>query len=108
MSETEHTPGPWGIERTATTLWVGPMRRDGSKCADVVCHFDVDSLTPEATKRNTANARLIAAAPDLLAALVDVVSIHEQVECAYAPAPCACDRYAQARAAIALAKGGAR
>lgn len=67
--ESTHTPGPWGIEKTKETNWIGPMRRsrDG-KVAEIVCDTDRDGLTPDAIARNDANARLIAAAPDLLAA----------------------------------------
>ncbi len=94
MSNSKHTPGPW--KRSHRNITANGV---------IVARVLPAEGGPE---QEAANAHLIAAADDLLAALVDVVSIHEQVECAYAPAPCACDRYAQARAAIALAKGGAR
>lgn len=63
------TPGPWGVERTAHRSWIGRLRSDG-KVEDIVCSTDCDPLLIEwARERNIANARLIAAAPELLAAL---------------------------------------
>lgn len=74
MSSTEtpatHTPGPWGIEQTRDMLWVGPMRDDGHKVDHVVVGLNIDSeLTQAAALRQLYNSRLIAAAPDMLAAL---------------------------------------
>lgn len=64
-----HTPGPYGIEQTRDMLWVGPMRPDGHKVDEVVVGLTIDSqLTQAAALRQFFNARLIAAAPDLLAA----------------------------------------
>lgn len=63
-----HTPGPWGVEQTTVSNWIGRMRADGSKIEYIVAHTDRDSLRDEVLVRNDANARLIAAAPDLLEA----------------------------------------
>lgn len=96
---TQHTPGPWalngyqvergeGIARTVAT--VAPRRQIGT-----------DYAAPDADTA-MANARLIAAAPDLLAALQGLawaVSGIEYVETEYA------EQVAQARAAIAEAQG---
>ena len=69
----EHTPGPWKIERLSigsrggsNTCWmIGPMD---------ACIYD--DWRPRANgiseAENEANARLIAAAPDLLAALENI------------------------------------
>lgn len=66
----KHTPGPWGIEQTDDTNWIGFMRpHDPKKVELIVCTTSRESLTDEALARNDANARLIAAAPDLLEAL---------------------------------------
>lgn len=85
-----HTPGPWSIAgsgygldvRCAAGNIVGMTRRFGQNPAEV-----------------EANARLVAAAPDLLAALEYVMSAHgEQLT----------DALEAARAAIAAAKGAGR
>lgn len=69
-----HTPGPWGIERTRGMNWIGPLRQSGDgKVSDVLFHNDRDGLRPEALMENDANANLIAAAPDLLATLKDLL-----------------------------------
>ncbi len=63
-----HTPGPWGVEQTTVSNWIGRMRADGSKVEYIVAHTDRDSLRDDVLVRNDANARLIAAAPELLEA----------------------------------------
>lgn len=70
-----HTPGPWGIERTDDTNWIGFMRpHDPNKIELIVCTTSRESLTDEALARNDANAQLISAAPDLLEALQRIVN----------------------------------
>lgn len=64
-----HTPGPWGVEQTTVSNWIGKMRADGSKVEYIVAHVDRDSLRDDVLVRNDANARLIAAAPELAEAL---------------------------------------
>jgi hypothetical protein len=71
----KHTQGPWGVEQTDYTNWIGFMRPDGRKLELIVCTTDRDSLTTEALERNDANARLIAAAPELLE-LLERVAYH--------------------------------
>lgn len=64
MSETPHTPGPWGIERARDSDSV-LIYQHGSDGMGVVA-----AVWPHPFKGVTAaNARLIAAAPELLAAL---------------------------------------
>lgn len=63
MSETKHTPGPWGAE-------LSPYRRTLSVVSETtwICGELLNPSTmPE--EEAWANARLIASAPDLLAAL---------------------------------------
>ncbi|PJL51459.1 hypothetical protein B9Y74_05540 [Stenotrophomonas maltophilia] len=98
----KHTPGPWGIERTDDTNWIGFMRpHDPKKVELIVCTTSRELLTDEALARNDANARLIAAAPDLLAALqVAELALRER-------GLRACGEYKQIEAAIAKATGEA-
>jgi hypothetical protein len=64
------TPGPWGIEVTSDGSWIGPMRAAGDKVANIVVRVDTDrEYKMEVLAEKKANARLIAAAPDLLEAL---------------------------------------
>lgn len=59
MSKTKHTPGPWYVESTKTTHFVL------NENEVVICHTEDPMILGDAT----ANARLIAAAPELLEAL---------------------------------------
>ncbi len=63
MSTTKHTPGPWALYPYPTRPYFTQVHVNGAAIADV---YASGLLKPEET---TANARLIAAAPDLLAAL---------------------------------------
>jgi len=90
---TQHTPSPWATSKGAYgALHVGPAKLDhpGREAAQYAAERGQDLLAQRA-----ANARLIAAAPDMLAALM----LAEQN---------ATDRTALAaiRAVIAKAKGG--
>lgn len=69
---TEHTPGPWVFEASTPSdgfecYWVTPELLGTPLC---------DVRGPQ-NPENEANARLIAAAPDLLAALKDFVETTE-------------------------------
>ena len=64
---TQHTPGPWNV----TGLYV--RERDGGLVASIIDLWH-DQKTPKAEKN--ANAAIIAAAPDLLAALVEMVVLY--------------------------------
>ena len=91
---TQHTPGPWATSKGAYgALHVGPAKLDhpGREAAQYAADRGRDLLA-----QRMADARLIAAAPDMLAALM----LAEQI---------ATDRTALAaiRAAIVKAKGGA-
>jgi hypothetical protein len=94
MTQTNHTPGPWAFRMTGwqtNPAAIYSPRRPGA----VAC---IPARTSVPLDEQSANARLIAAAPDLLAALVWAVETAdtEQYEA---------DWYAAARAAIAKAKG---
>lgn len=100
MSEHKHTPGPWEVDgedilansgdtTVAMTFWTN------QRCPDDECR---------------ANARLIAAAPELLAACEELLKLVDDLE-GMAAMPltpeCTSKEVAKAKAAIAKAKGGA-
>ena len=91
-----HTPAPWLIEWNAAQGGEGHYITDSkdmaelSRIAAVLFHDDADGET-------RANARLLAAAPDLLEALIGVVKVADR----------ATVEFNAARAAIAKAEGGA-
>lgn len=56
----QHTPTPWGIEVTSSGLWIGPMRADGQKVAEIVAAFEYgDEYNDTYSAKQLANARLI-------------------------------------------------
>jgi hypothetical protein len=69
MSETRFTPGPWEVRQQ----FIGPRLAPNSSIQVRVARVNDDYEDPEAN----ANARLIAAAPDLLRALRDLLEIVE-------------------------------
>jgi hypothetical protein len=93
----KHTPGPWPYTRTGDgkRITIGAGLVEGPNGYEVAEVYSDDCDAAEAE----ANARLIAAAPDLLAALQWVMSAHgEQLH----------DALAAANEAIARATGAAR
>lgn len=66
----KHTPGPWVVGPVDDTV-VTHLGADGVRYE--VAQIDGDYNEPDLWPVMEANARLIAAAPDLLAALKDVV-----------------------------------
>lgn len=112
MSESQHTPGPWAVRPNANDDWGIVRAADGASVADAGVftrcadfrNAEDDNLTnaqwQDGPPEVAANARLIAAAPDLLAALEYIV--------AWKPLDWdAAKARGMARAAIAKAKGGA-
>lgn len=100
--EAKHTPGPWGMQTLRTSCGVchkvGPWPhkwRAGKEMS--ACIYDDYPSPPEGTDTMLANARLISAAPDLLEALISVVSVADRKT----------TEFDRARAAIAKATGGA-
>jgi hypothetical protein len=81
----QHTPGPWKVERINDTNYV--MGRVGHVIAEVPADRNYKA-------KADVNAALIAAAPDLLAALEAVLDMPNNSLALY-----------EARAAIAKAKG---
>ena len=76
MSDAKHTPGPWKVHHTkATTQQAGSVfigaNGETEPVAEVLGQIN-DPVDGERSKsEQLANARLLAAAPDLLAALRD-------------------------------------
>jgi hypothetical protein len=88
----EHTPGPWQVTESGNVA--GPTRSFGSQgWVGRICLANVMTGDVEV---KAANARLIAAAPDLLAACEEALDEDSGLACA-----------GQLRAAIAKARGGA-
>jgi len=88
MSKSKHTPGPW----YAVGRWV---EHENEKIADI-CNCDPESMGQGHLNRSDdeirANARLIAAAPDMLNALEMLARVYD-------------DPYDLVKTAIAQAKG---
>lgn len=70
---TKHTPGPWKVDRRAVILDRPPMQPSGTQWYEQVA-------TVESGKDAGANARLIAAAPTLLAACLDALQAAEDMD----------------------------
>lgn len=91
MSEFKGTKGPWFEHREgSSTVYVEAKLRDG-----VIQEVAACGPTEAGSETQSANARLIAAAPDLLEALIAVVRVADR----------ATDEFDMARAAIAKALG---
>ena len=93
---TQHTPGPWVTDRNQHGE-CHVMDEFGIAIADMA----VDYSSIKKIEEHEANARLIAAAPELLEALKDMLDGHEDACTGYGEG--AADK---ARAAIAKATGG--
>ena len=66
----KHAPGPWKLVGYAGHLNI-------EQDHDVIKHMPVIASTTNVSERGYANARLIAAAPDMLEALKDAIENHE-------------------------------
>lgn len=105
MSEQTHTPGPWEIvqdapENPKARFQIG--HRVSPTSATYVCTIRTEKILT-LDGNHAANARLIAAAPELLAALEEMLDVLDRNN---VPAPAYLRKSeAQARAAIAKAKG---
>lgn len=75
MSNGKYTPGPWkivlgtikGFNDDGEWLFISPSTAKVGDCGPAIC---VISHRNEANSTDTANARLVAAAPEMLAALI--------------------------------------
>ncbi len=99
--KTEHTPGPWTVAWNEDRKWCGVDCGDRADphraevCSVCLENVEIDDDT-QAWERAKADARLIAAAPDLLAALQGMLE-HARDACALIPE----HAFARARAALA-------
>jgi len=75
MSEVKHTPGPWFAVRNSCYWEVNPAREVGDYDTPFTVADCCASDPGDTTGLQEANARLIAAAPDLLAALEGLLAI---------------------------------
>ncbi|MFY3127598.1 hypothetical protein ACOTGA_23390 [Achromobacter xylosoxidans] len=104
---TTHTPGPWTLETVRTVSGfchkVGPFpaRREGGDPRHACLYSDYPSESNPADQELLANARLIAAAPELLEALEWALRAMEARNPLWAEG----ERFVAARATIAKAKG---
>lgn len=99
-----HTPGPWGIKRINYGAYhVGPatLERPSREAIDYAAKSGLDLLA-----RRTANARLIAAAPDLLDMCERLLGFAWHYG-STSGVVAGGDMLAQAKALIAQVKGGA-
>lgn len=98
MNEAKHTPGPWFTHREGFSSVYIEARIGGGMLQEVASC----GPTNEGSDQQEANARLIAASPDLLEALAEIVSAADG-GCWNQLDP----SFSKARAAIAKATGGA-
>ena len=98
----KHTPGPWAA-RAFPAYGYGITAEDSPQAREsfAVVHF-ADTSRGRTAERARGDALLIAAAPDLLAALLDIVAIDDGDISALWPY---CDLFDNARDAIAKAVG---
>lgn len=108
---TKHTPGPWGIykgeenDAIAVSYWPTlPNGKGGGHVGVSIARMPVPSQFIDRAEIN-ANARLIAAAPDLLAALQAYVEKDFEMGGTSSKAEIHNARLAAARAAINKAQG---
>lgn len=98
-SKTTHTPGPWAARMNSarTAFYIeNPQQREGDGYVARCLYWTQNIPGCPSLKQAESNARLIAAAPDLLAALEYVMTAHgEQLH----------DAFDQAHKAIAKARG---
>jgi hypothetical protein len=98
-----HTHGPWELEHCRNEdgskfITINGQGPHGAWLADIQAGA-VNGKPADVTEKHLANARLISASPDLLAALENLLGDK------YLADPINADRMAEARAAIAKATG---
>lgn len=96
MPKYEHTPGPWRLDALHGHRVVGPKLAPVANC-------EVPSAHPAVEDRCAANARLIAAAPELLEAAEHLLQHHRVVKLLQSDT--GSERVRALRAAIVKARG---
>lgn len=97
----EHTPGPWKVTQEICVVSLGELSKSGNKANIATCWPHTWLGEKDSVRRMKANARLIAAAPELLDTLQEVFN-----DLCQGAIPNADDSWwEKARAAIAKAKG---
>jgi len=102
-STPKHTPGPYFYERNADgvdDLWV-IKAQNGQEDIASITFWDCN---PEWMSRTEANARLLAASPDMLASLKQVIKAFEDLNVTFEYPPMF-NAIRSARFAVALAEG---
>ena len=108
MSNTKHTPGPWANDPNGTGAVGDISTADGELC---VAQAQQTSPSGRPDPARDANARLIAAAPELLEALKKIVECERkrakdlQHRKAWLPLKFSEERISAAEAAVAKAEG---
>lgn len=107
MTILKHTPGPWAVGNIkqsnrpdANYPVEAYYDADGERFLGTVAEiptWSFDGVTDAKREEHIANARLIAAAPDLLTALQNLMAVTDEMH----------PRWQEARAAIAAAEGRA-
>jgi len=97
---TQHTPGPWKIITLDGHTYINPLRPEGE--------WGLIAKIGTSAHKKGANAALIAAAPDLLAALIRITELADRLALTSPRLNPEVDYIIPAaRAAIARATGGA-
>lgn len=109
MSQVKHTPGPWSLKHVSGSNFAVQRFEIrgvflGHEGKAVVFNKDTSAIDGTTVCCSPGDARLIAAAPELLEALQDLLQVMEQHE---QIAGCDSMYGDNARAAIAKATGGA-
>ena len=94
-----HTPGPWEFGKDRRWLFRDNLKSDGVFSSSTILKIDDDAFRP-----NDADARLIAAAPDLLEALEECLPVVGRYESEH-ESNWALGAHCKATAAIAKARG---
>lgn len=77
----DHTPGPWRVEHgTSCYIYADEAHHIGPICS-MRSRLDYPAMNPKVADTLDANAHLIAAAPDLLYALVQLLDQDDHGEC---------------------------
>lgn len=81
MPRTQHTPGPWHVGEADGSLWVSGHDTNANVLCEIVGRDEgLRPGTTDLTPEDCANARLIAATPELLDALRKMLAVFGGLE----------------------------